>query len=340
MHRYQLFGLGSRKKFIYQNGALRDGLFGDTLFQWDIRAEKFEPAEYRVTLETSRGPVRLFEDETAFWLEQPGEERRALSQGPVRLPDFAGQPRADLLRALHAEILLNILPWGPVPNLFVYTRPWYRDAAMMALCLERTGNVELLFPWIRSIEIPFDHNNRGNAEPDNLGQILYLASLVGGAEHPAAQNALKEAARFRQHNHLRGITDGSEHPVYQTKWMKYGLRKLGLDDPYEIPEVHDFYSSLFWMDYKDQHVPGDRFNAEALRNYPYLNWAEAHFYGEPPPEQIDVDACPLTREVHSSEAIYSRSALVNPDWVKQRWSSPHTWHGAEIFLYFLDLPGK
>ena len=33
-----------------------------------------------------------------------------------------------------------------VPNLWIYPRPWYRDAAMMALCFEETGNVDLLRP--------------------------------------------------------------------------------------------------------------------------------------------------------------------------------------------------
>ncbi len=312
-----------------------DALYGETVQRWPVRREKFEPENYRVVLETDDGPVTLFEDEEAFWLEQK-QDRLALSRSPVLLPDFARHPRADLLRALHAELLVNILPWGPVPNLWVYSRPWYRDAAMMALCFERTGNVDLLRPWIVSLRQPFDYNNRGLAEPDNLGQALYLASLAGGAELPVVAAALKEAQGCRQGNHLRGLSDFAEHPVYQTKWLKFGLKRLGLEDPYVIPQIADSYSALFWMDFKEQHVPHPRFNQEMLKNYPYLHWAEAHFYGDPPPETLSASDFPLTREVKASEADYSRLGFLSPHWVEQRWSSPHTWHGAEIFLYYLE----
>jgi hypothetical protein len=331
--------MGPRRKFVYQDGALRDALFGDVVERWDVRREVFLPGEYRVELETNRGPVALLEDADAFWIEQHGD-RRALSAATVRLPDFAGHPRAPLLRALHAELLVNILPWGPVPNLWVYPRPWYRDGAMMALCFERTGNAELLRPWIESLRFPFDYNNRGVAEADNPGQVLYLAGVAGNPRLPVVDAALKEVAKFRQGDHISGLSDYAVHPVYQTKWLKYGLKKLGLDDPYTIPQAADSYSALFWMDDREHHVPHRRFGADTLANYPYLNWAEAHFYGEPPPEPVAADLFPLSREVRASEADYSRMSIVSADWSAARWSSPHTWHAAEMFLYFLDYPAK
>lgn len=332
---FHLFGMGHRRKFIYRNGTLTDALFGDVVQRWQVRNEKIDPAYYRVLLETDHGPVTLVEGEEAFWIEQAGD-RRALTSGRVRLPDFTAHPCAGLLRALHAELLANILPWGPVPNLWVYPRPWYRDAAMMALCFEKTGNVDLLRPWIESLKQPFDYNNKGNTEPDNLGQILYLSSLANGAKMPAAQAALKEIDKFRKGDGIVGLTDYRQHPVYQTKWLKYALRRLGLDDPYKIPHVADSYSALFWMDYKEHHVPHPPFDTGALEKYPYLNWAEAHFLGNPPPEPVSEQT--LTREIHSSEADYTRMAFLSPAWAEQRYSTPHTWHAAEIFLYFLDHP--
>lgn len=334
---FHLFGMGGRRKFVYTNGVLTDALFGDVVQSWKVRSERIDRANYRIHLETDDGAVTLLEDEEAFWIEQQGD-RRAISKGRVHLPDFAGHARAPMLRALHAELLANVMPWGPVPNLWIYPRPWYRDAAMMALCFERTGNVDLLRPWIKNQPRPYDWNNRGNSEPDNLGQILYLASLAGGTKLPVVDAALKEIKNFHKDGGICGSTDFSEHPVYQTKWLKFGLRSLGLDDPYVIPAVPDSYSSLFWMDYKDAHVPHPRFNADALHKYPYLNWAEAHFYGEPPPESVSENT--LTREFHSGVVDYGRMAFLSPDFVTNRWCTPHTWHAAEIFLYFLDYPNS
>jgi hypothetical protein len=62
----------------------------------------------------------------------------------------------------------------------------------------------------------------------------------------------------------------AEHPVYQTKWLKFALKSLGLDDPFRIPAVFDSYSSLFRMEYRSEHVPGARFSSRTLALYPYL----------------------------------------------------------------------
>lgn len=331
--------MGPRKKYVYQDGILRDAVFGEVIRQWRVRGCFPDPGQYRIVLDTDEGQVTLAEDAEAFWIEQHGE-RHALSRGGVVLPDFADHRRAPLLRALHAELLVNILPWGPMPNLWVYTRPWYRDAAMMALCFERTGNVNLLRPWIGGLRSPYDYNNQGIAEADNLGQTLYLASLAGDDGHTLVEMTLKEIPRFRTGSHICGQTDFADRPVYQTKWLKYGLLRLGLDDPYEIPTIADAYSSLFWMDFRDQHAAHPRFDREHLDLYPYLHWAEAHFYGDPPPETVSERTFPLTREVRASQADYSRMTFLSPAWPAAQWSSPHTWHAAEMFLYFLDFPER
>lgn len=72
--------------------------------------------------------------------------------------------------------------------------------------------------------------------------------------------------------------------------------------------------------------------------YPYLSWASAHFHEAPAPESLDADTFPLTREIEASEANYARSSIVGAPFAAERWSTPHTWHGAEIFLYHLDVP--
>ncbi|MFC1462810.1 hypothetical protein ACFLQU_04310, partial [Verrucomicrobiota bacterium] len=270
------------------------------------QGETFDPAEYRVVMHLKEGNEALvFEDEEGVWVEEGGD-RRCLTKGEgVKLPRFDGNPHAPWLRALHAELLVNLMPFGPVPNLWVYPRSWYRDAAMMLMCLERTGNLSLVEPWVMGLYKVWDRNNRGHAEADNLGQVLYMAALIGAARHPIIDDVLKAAPDYRKDHHIVGMTDHQEHPVYQTKWLKFGLRTLGLEDPYRIPEVHDSYSSLFWMDYRGEHVPGERFSERALELYPYLNWAEAHFHGEPFPEPLGELRPPLTREGRGSEVWIS-----------------------------------
>ena len=54
--------------------------------------------------------------------------------------------------------------------------------------------------------------------------------------------------------YVRGRTDGLDVPVYQTKWLKYGLMSLGVPDKYVVPRIQDAYSSLFWWYYDGHHV--------------------------------------------------------------------------------------
>ena len=335
---------GERRKLLYaRGGRLLDALTLEPIAEWRPARESLEASEYRVTLWTADGRrTAIVEDEQGVWIEE-GDDRRAVTRGRrVRLPKFRGHPFAPWLRALHAELLVNILPFGPVPNLWVYPRPWYRDAAMILMCLEKTGNLPLVEAWVMGLSRVFDRNNNGESEADNLGQVLYMASLFGAVRHPIVKQVLRSVAAFRSGDHIVGRTDGGEKPVYQTKWLKFGLRSLGLDDPWRIPPVYDPYGALFWMDYREEHVPGPRCSPELLPRYPYLHWAEAHFFGEPPPEPLEDLRPPLTRESEASEAEYWRLkrlaeiGILPARHCRERTARPHTWHAAEMFLYLLD----
>ena len=302
----------SRRKLVYvPGGRLMDALSLEPVRTWDIEAETFGPAEYRVVMRLrDRNEATVFEDGDGVWVEQAGD-RELLTKGEeINLPRFGNHPHAAWLRALHAELLVNIMPSGPVPNLWVYPRPWYRDAAMMLMCFEKTRNLHLVEPWVTGLHQVWDRNNNGEAEADNLGQVLYMAAVVSATKHPLIEEVLKAVPDYRKDNHIIGRTDFQEHPVYQTKWLKYGLRALGLDDPYHIPEVQDSYSSLFWMDYRDEHVSGERFGERALELYPYLNWAEAHFYDEPFPEPFILQDLLDLHERRRSENEAEAAALL------------------------------
>jgi hypothetical protein len=381
-----LFGAGPRRKLLYQHGVLRDALAGEVLKRWSVAAERLDFAAPAVTLELAgSGTVALWEDEAGVWLEESGQ-RQPLATAPVRLPDFAGHPHAALLRRLHHDMLVNLVPTGPaatlapVPNLLVYHQPWYRDAAMVAMCLARTGNLDLLAAWVRGLREPFDRNNAGHCEPDNLGQALYLIALLcgpvppgshpdGAAHHPLIPALLQAAECCREGDHLTGLSDFGPHPVYQTKWLKFGLRALALPDSWQIPAVADGYSALFWMDYRDQHVPTVSFSPETGDRYPYLTWAEAHFAAlsaasragagasplplsgaqrgrgagvrTPCPSPLPLpcpSSWPLTWEAHASQAAYEGMTPLGAEYLTHRLCTPHTWHAAELFLYLLDQP--
>ena len=331
---FYLFGMGPRAKLIYQKGVLKEALSGKVIRKWDISTEQIIPSEYAVLLWTDRGDrVIIREDERAIWIEE-GENREALSESSLHLPDFSGKKYAPVLRVLHQELLVNILDGRPLPNYLVYRKPWYRDGAMVCKCLELTGNLRLVKAWILGLREPFDLNAH-HAEPDNLGQALYMISLVSDSTHPLVEKIVKEIENFRSGNYISGLTDGRDRPVFQTKWLKYGLRRLGMVDRFEIPAVADSYSSLFWLDYRQAGRP----DATASRPdslYPYLGWARAHFQGDRGGGIISNLDYPLTWETEASEADYDGMKVISEEYTKARTSAPHTWNSAEMFLYLYD----
>ena len=350
---FLLFGFGPRRrKLVYARGRLLDAFtLEPALDLGRVRDARIDPVARTVRLDSDGGPELLVEDETGVHAVRGGVRQTLTAGDPVRLPDFAGHPHAPLLRRMHADLLLCLLPFGPVPNPWVYPRPWYRDAAMLALVLRRTRNLHLLRDWILGLSKPYDRNNAGEAEPDNLGQALFLLSLVpaaegGGAAHPLVPAILREAeARRGADGALRGRVDGQERAVYPTKWLKFGLRALGLDDSaWRIPAEADDYADLFWMDFRDEPVVFSRDHASgnALARYPYLAWAQAHFRGAPPPE--DPATLDGSREAMASEARYDRLAplvaagVVPADHAARYLSTPHAWHAAEVFLHLTDVP--
>jgi hypothetical protein len=255
----------------------------------------------------------------------------------VRLPDFSAFPFPSVMRVLHQELLINVTTYGPVPNFFVYGKPWYRDGAMMAMAFQQTGNLDCVRGWILGLRDVFDRNNAGETEADNPGQALFLISLVSDKNHPLVPQILAEAARFATNGptgrHLLGRSDFAPHAAYQTKWMKHGLRALGLPDPYTVPLVKDSYSALFWMDYRDSYVPGG--DADDRGDYPYLGWACDHFHGAKRSPISNRDY-PLTWEANASQARYDAIKPVSETYATRRLAAPHTWHAAEVLLYLLE----
>lgn len=327
-----LFGMGDRLKLIYRHGRLLNALTGNIEEQWHVQQETIVPSEYLVHLLLTNGEtIQLREDETGVWLLQSNKHPKLIpgTRSRLKLPSYASHKYGPVLRVLHHEILMNVINGRPVPNFLAFDKPRYRQAALLAMALRETGNLPLIHDWIMAIRDPFDRT--GSTEADNPGEVLFLVSLVSDSTHPAVRMVLDSVTRFRNGNHIRGKTDAEEHPVFQTKWLKFGLQSLGLPDPYTIPDEYDSYSSLFWWAYTGEHVSGARFEAATGINYPYLLWAEDHFYGETRGMMGNVDY-PLSWEQQASGAHYPGMTVLDKELVKQKLTFPHAWHAAEMFL--------
>ena len=342
--KFFLFGMGNRTKFIYRDGILRNALTGTHFQTWQIARQTIVPNEYRVELLTLKGDsITIFEDEGGVFVKE-GELLPILIEGTgqaLKLPQFQQYRYSQVLKVLHHEILINIVDSRPLPNFLVYPKPWRRDAAMMAMCLEKTGNLELIKDWVLNLDTPYDYNNKVDGtpeeEPDNLGQTLYLLSLFSDKEHPLVSKIHLGIQKYEKNwlgkKYIKGRTDMSEYPAYQTKWLKFGLKEIGLDDPYRIPDVNDSYSPIFWWDFK---APSkDEEDPVVWLYYPYLSWAKDHYFGTKRSPISNRDY-PLTWEIEASQADYEKMKIIDNFYYLEKNASPHTWHTAEVFLYLID----
>lgn len=330
---FYLFGMGNRRKFLYKAGTLYDATTGDILRSWTPTQEQIIPHEYTVRWQTRDGRLySIEEDEEGVSLKVEGT-RTFLTQGPLHLPAFAGNPHAHVLKVLLHEVLINVVEGKPLTNLFTQTRPSYRDAAIICEALRKTDNLALAREWISALDEPFDGAGP-DREPDNLGQALFLISLASDSAHPLVQRLLEEARRLRKTDYIEGRTEGGEHPVYQTKWLKFGLKSLGLEDTYKIPVAFDPYASVFWLDFRDIPNNGPPFAEKVKDASPSLAWAEAHFHGWDPPMPLPAKSYPLSWEVQGRTPL--GMTMVSKEFVDRKVVAPHARHAAEMLLYFLE----
>ena len=290
-----------------------------------------EMAEIRFLPQEAKGKRGLW----SRWGVESKEKPRA--DGLDKPPSFKGHPFEKQLDELYAEIVSQIVDGRPLPNKYVYSRPWHRDGAMVAMVLEKCGRLELIRDWILSIEDPFDRLNKGNEEPDNLGQTLYMLGCVTNAAHPSVSKIVEIAkSRMDKDGYLVGAVDYSRHRVYAAKWLKLGLEKCGLDSSWvKVPKEKDFYDDLFWMDGSCNAKLGKK---KLCKNWPYLTWAAWHKAGRKfRPEDVPVKAGVMTWEAHASEANYEGLRTIRGDWADRKIAYPHTWHAAEMFLLLWEL---
>ena len=337
-----IFGLGHREKHLYKDGALVNIRTNETVYKWNVEREKLLFDRYMVVIWTKEKNIFLIEEnEHGLYVSDitNGEERKnsvCLAESEINLPDFEEYEYPAQMRILHQEILTSFIGTEPVPNIYVYDKAWYRDGAMMALALEKTGNIELLRPWAMSLTDLYDRNNKGNKEPDNLGQLAFILSFFVDKNHPMIVKIVEEAKRIMENGLLTGMTDYNHHEIYSTLWLKYALNKLEIDTSFiKIPEKFDSYARMFWMG-KSEVERKTPYENKYDEWYPYLWWAVKHFENEEVDEKYLEIKYPMSWEIKASEAKYEKIAPLSEEYAKNKCGAPHSWHASEMFMYLLD----
>jgi hypothetical protein len=329
------FGMGDRLKMIYKDGVLYNAKTGKALRRWKVETAIIVPSEYLVHLELENGKAVDIQEDTQGVYIYENNMQVIMAESKLNLPTFEGKKYAAILRVLHHEILINVDEGLPLANFLVYQKSNYRSAAMMTMVMKQTNNLSLISNWVTNLKEPYDRSLEGYAEIDNLGQVLYMISAVSNNKHPLIDQVLEEAEGYKNSDYIEGKTEGSYHPVYQTKWVKFGLKALGISDSYKIPLIYDNYSPVFWVDYKIENIGGDQFDESINVNSPYLTWAEDHTFNQKRAIVSLVDY-PLSWESESKSANYSPMNVVDKGYVQGRVCATHAWHASEMFLLLTE----
>jgi hypothetical protein len=329
------FGMGDRLKMVYRDGVLFNAKTGKTLRRWRVKTAFIVPSEYLVHLELENGKAVDIQEDTRGVYIYENNLQVIMAESSLSLPSFSDKKFSSILKVLHHEILMNVDEGLPLPNFLVYQKTNYRTAAMMTVVLKQTNNLNLISNWVLNLKEPYDRSIEGSPEIDNLGEVLYIISAVSDAKHPLIEKILEEADGYKNSNYIEGKTEDAFHPVYQTKWMKYGLKALGISDNYKIPLIYDNYSPVFWLDFKAQNVQGRQFDELTSLNSPYLTWAEDHTFNQKR-AIVSLADYPLSWESDNKSANYAGINIIDRSYFQSKLCATHGWHAAEMFLLLVE----
>lgn len=329
------FGMGDRLKMLYKDGVLYNAKSGKAIRRWKIKTSLIVPSEYLVHLELENGKsVDIQEDIQGVYIYE-NNLQVIMAESRLSLPSFEDKKYGLILKVLHHEILMNMDEGIPLPNFLVYQKPSYRVAAMMTMVLKQTNNLNLIYNWVTNLQEPYNRSTENNPEIDNLGQLMYMISIVSGSKHPLIEKILEEIEGYKNSDYIEGKTDDSYHPVYQTKWIKFGLKSLGISDSYKIPLIYDGYSPVFWLDFKNQNAGGKQFDETTSLNSPYLTWAEDHTFNQKR-AIVSLSDYPLSWEAENKSVDYLGMNIVDKTYVQSKLCATHGWHASEMFLMLIE----
>lgn len=335
------FGMGLRTKYILylsENGKYNlKNYKTDQDIIYNIDIQNIDTQHYTATGKKDNQDIIIVEDENGIYLYRNNKKEILDESTKINIPDFSQYKYGDKLSILFYEVMINITQEGPKPNFITYENVFYRDAALAAMVCLETQNMHVITPWINSIDSIYDHARVTVEEPDNLGQLLFLQSLVDNPNLELIDEVIQEAQRITSQKMLIGIVDGANHPIYATGWLKFGLESLGLNSSnWELPlNVQDDYADVLWF-YDNAEMQQYRSTHEYHCDtaWQYLDYARAHFYNFPI-DQRDTknNEFPLSYEVGSNTEYYKS---FDNNIYKLKLASPHIWGASEMYLYYIN----
>jgi hypothetical protein len=305
------FGMGDRTKYLLQSTwQQQDGVAvvksldsGDVVATLKASTVTVDAARYCVSGESETGErVAFVENEKGVF--RNGKVLKG-TDTKVDIPDFSDYKYPELMKVLYHEMMFQIIDGKPLTTLGEYSagsgtrysKISYRSAAMIGMFLSSIGQEGQISDWIATMEEPYDEV-KSVREPDNLGEALYLQSLLPKAQRNQTliDKIIKEARRIRDGDgNLTGTTDGAKSSAYQNGWLIFGLKKLGLGKIASEFNAHSTiddngYSALLWFILPQQKTTGSgkavSATGESLsstytnvdgQHYPYFNVAKSHF---------------------------------------------------------------
>ncbi|MBP3841470.1 MAG: haloacid dehalogenase-like hydrolase [Bacilli bacterium] len=331
------FGFGSRRKLLYRKNSLIDINTKEVLYEFEEKEKLIIPNLYTVIIQTKdNNYIKIKEDNKGIHYALNGKDE--IIEGTdkeIKLFDFSNQKYQNIKKVLYGEILFNIKDNIIYPNIIVYDKPWYRDAAITSMVLRQTNNTDLINDWINSINELYDNNN-GYNEPDNLGEILYLLSLSEERNEDLIDRIETEAERLATSNpngyYIYGQTDFSPQHLYQNLWYKLGIEKVGRTYHFDISKIpeDDYSKGAWWSNYI---VKGSNNNLDV--NYPYLSYAVLHKQ-KVGKVVLNYNLYPLSWERNASQAKYENYLGIDNQMNDSKTSPIHSWSASELLLYILD----
>ena len=338
---YYYFGLGNRKKYAYRTDKIIDIETKKEIIRFKEKEHMIIPNLYMVIIETTEGDfVRIYEDSEGVHYQINDKEK--ILEGTndnINLYDFSNQKYPNIKKVLYGEILFNIKDSVIYPNIIVYNKPWYRDAAIASMVLKETNNLDLIQDWVSSITEIYDLQNAGIQEADNLGELLYIISTQENRNEELINKIEEEAERIASENedgyYIKGKTDFGDMYLYQNLWYKLGIEALGKEYPFDLDAIpEDSYTQMtWWSDYEPQEKKPIESQA-----YPYLSYATRHKLGEGT-ITMNSDLYPLSWEIDASQANYDNYEGIDNEIKTGKISPLHTWAASELLLWILDETG-
>lgn len=334
------FGMGLRNKFIlYKKNTglyeLKD-YYTDEVILKNIEINSIDTLYYIAKGKCGSDNIQIKENENGIYLYRNNKKIILDESMKINIPDFSKYKYEDKLRILFYEVMINMTENGPKPNFIVYKNSFYRDAALAAMVCNKTGNMQVLTKWIEGMNSVYDHARVSVNEPDNLGQVLFLQSLVKNKNKKLINDVIIEAERITDSRGvLNGITDGDNHPIYATGWLKFGLESLGMDSSkWKLPlDVEDSYADLLWFynsEWMKKYKQSHQYHCDTA--WQYLDYARAHFFNYPIEKRDKKNnEFPLSYEVGSNADYFK---YFDEDIYKLHLATPHIW-GAQKCIYII-----